>query len=101
MDTPALDSFLDKVNAGIKYFEEHQEEAVQYISTKLDYEEEDAKEWMKTVRFARDVRGVKKSVIKDTVEMLQKAGVIDGEVWRKGDESTIAEKFVGILREED
>ncbi|KAL8874927.1 MAG: hypothetical protein Q9198_006649 [Flavoplaca austrocitrina] len=101
IDTPALDSFLDKVNAGTKYFEEHQEEAVQYISTKLDYEEEDAKEWMKTVRFARDVRGVKKSVIKDTVEMLQKAGVIEGEIWRKGDESTMAEKFVGIPREED
>ncbi|KAL8838955.1 MAG: hypothetical protein Q9176_004761 [Flavoplaca citrina] len=101
METPALNSFLDKVNAGIKYFEEHQDEAVQYVSTKLDYEEEDAKEWMKTVRFARDVRGVKKSVIKDTVEMLQKAGVIEGGVWRKGDESTMAEKFVGILREED
>ncbi len=101
IDTPALDSFLDKVNAGIKYFGEYNEEAVQYISTKLDYEEEDAREWMKTVRFAGDVRGVKKSVIKDTLEMLQKAGVIEGEVWRKGNESTMAEKFVGIPKEED
>ena len=101
IDTSALDSFLDKANAGIKYFEEHQDEAVQYISTKLDYEEEDAKEWMKTVRFAKDVRGVKKSVVKDTVEMLQKAGVIEGEAWQQGDESTLAKTFIGILKAED
>ncbi|KAL8754092.1 MAG: hypothetical protein Q9199_004590 [Rusavskia elegans] len=100
IDTPELDSFLETVNAGIKYFGEHKEEAVQYISTKLDYEEEDAKEWMKTVRFARDVKGVENSVVRETMEMLQKAGVIEGEAWQEGSEVKKAKRFVGKRKEE-
>ncbi|KAI4275968.1 MAG: hypothetical protein L6R38_005776 [Xanthoria sp. 2 TBL-2021] len=100
IDAPELISFLEKVNAGIRYFEEHKEEAVQYISTKLDYEKEDAKEWMKTVRFAKDVKGVKDSVVRETMEMLQKAGVIEGEAWPEGSEVNKAKRFVGILKEE-
>ena len=51
-----------------------------YISTKLDYSEEDAREWLKTVEFAKDVRGVDKVVVDKTVGILQKAGVLGGEV---------------------
>lgn len=71
---------LDKINRGVKHFEENQEEAVEYISTHLDYSEEDAREWLKTVRFAHDVRGVDKSVIDKTVQILQKAGVLQSGV---------------------
>jgi ABC-type nitrate/sulfonate/bicarbonate transport system substrate-binding protein len=71
-----LEDALKKINKGVRHFEENQEEAVQYISTKLDYSEEDAKEWLKTVRFAHDVRGVDRSVVKKTVGLLQKAGVL-------------------------
>ncbi|KAF2677628.1 hypothetical protein K458DRAFT_446810 [Lentithecium fluviatile CBS 122367] len=74
-----LEDALKKINKGVKHFEENQEEAVQYISTKLDYSEEDAREWLKTVRFAHDVRGVDKSVVDKTVQILKKAGVL-GEV---------------------
>jgi hypothetical protein len=42
----------------------------------LDYSEEDAREWLKTVRFAKDVRGVDPEVISKTVGTLQKAGVL-------------------------
>ena len=68
---------LEKINKGVKHFEDNLEEAVQYISTKLDYSEEDAREWLKTVKFARDVRGVDQKVVNKTVNILQKAGVLD------------------------
>lgn len=75
-----LEDALQKINKGIKHFEENQGEAVEYISTKLDYSEEDAKEWLKTVRFPKDVRGVDNAVVQKTVRILQKAGVLGGEV---------------------
>ncbi|KAL8693726.1 MAG: hypothetical protein Q9224_003701 [Gallowayella concinna] len=76
INTPQLNSVLEKVNLGIGYFKQHEDEAVKYISTKLDYEEDDAREWMKTVRFPTDVRVVEKSVVRGTVDVLQKAGVV-------------------------
>ena len=75
-----LEDLLQKINKGVKHFEEHQEEAIEYISTKLDYSEEDARAWLKTVRFAHDVRGVDKSVVEKTVRILQKAGVLGEHV---------------------
>lgn len=81
--TGELDDVMDKVNKGVRHFEENQEEAVQYISTKLDYSEEDAREWLKTVRFAKDVKGVDKEVVNKTVGILQKAGVLGGQVDQK------------------
>ena len=67
---------IEKLNLGIKHFQEHNDEAVQYITTELDYSAEDAREWLKTVQFATDVRGVKGSVVEKTVEVLKKAGVL-------------------------
>ncbi|KAF2646560.1 hypothetical protein P280DRAFT_440738 [Massarina eburnea CBS 473.64] len=75
-----LEDVLEKINKGVKHFEENQEAAVEYIYTKLDYSEEDAREWLKTVRFAHDVRGVDKSVVGKTVQILQKAGVLEQQV---------------------
>ncbi len=75
-----LEDVLQKINKGVKHFEEHQEEAVQYISTKLDYSEEDAREWLKTVRFAHDVRGVDRDVVDKTVGILQKSGVLGDQI---------------------
>jgi ABC-type nitrate/sulfonate/bicarbonate transport system substrate-binding protein len=75
-----LEDVLQKINKGVKHFEENQEEAVQYISTKLDYSEADAREWLKTVQFAKDVRGVDPAVVEKTVGILQKAGVLTAEV---------------------
>jgi ABC-type nitrate/sulfonate/bicarbonate transport system substrate-binding protein len=75
-----LEDTLQKINKGVKHFEENQEEAVQYISTKLDYSEEDAREWLKTVQFSKDVRGVDPAVVEKTVSILQKAGVLTADV---------------------
>jgi ABC-type nitrate/sulfonate/bicarbonate transport system substrate-binding protein len=75
-DDARLQDLFQKVNQGIKYFLEHQDEAVKYISTELDYSEEDARSWLGTVRFAEDVKGVDPSVVEKTVGILQKAGVV-------------------------
>lgn len=75
------EDLAEKLNHGISYFNEHRDEAVDYISTELDYSKEDADEWIKTVKFADDVRGVDPGVVKDTVDTLGKARVLDeGEV---------------------
>ena len=87
-----MEEMLEKVNLGVEYFEEHQEEAVGYISTELDYSAEDAREWLQTVRFAEDVRGVRASVVQETVAVLKKAGVLEQGVSAAG--------MVGIQRKD-
>lgn len=87
-----MEEALEKLNLGIKYFGEHQVEAVEYISTELDYSAEDAREWLKTVKFAEDVSGVRASVVQETVTVLKKAGVLGQEVGEEG--------MVGIRRKE-
>lgn len=79
-----MEEMLEKLNLGIKYFGDHHKEAVEYISTELDYSAEDAKEWLKTVKFAEDVRGVRASVVGETVAVLKKAGVLRQEVEVEG-----------------
>jgi len=74
---PRLDDLFEKINQGVEYFGKHQAEAVQYISTALDYSSEDAKEWLKTVQFATNVKGVDLKVIQKTVDILMKSGVMD------------------------
>ncbi|MCJ1294638.1 hypothetical protein MMC34_006196 [Xylographa carneopallida] len=73
-----LAAMFECINRGIGYFEEHPDESVRYISTHLDYSEADAREWLKTVGFSKDVRGVSHETIGRTIETLRKAGVIEG-----------------------
>ena len=87
-----MEELIETLNLGVRYFEEHTQEAVEYISTELDYSAEDAREWLGTVRFARDVRGVRGSVVRETVGVLQKAGVLGQEVQVEG--------MIGIRRRE-
>ncbi|KAL8978432.1 MAG: hypothetical protein Q9177_006407, partial [Variospora cf. flavescens] len=87
-----VEEALEKLNAGVKWFREHKEEAVKYISQELDYEEEDAREWMKAVRFAEDVRGVERGVVEETLETLKKAGVLK-------DAGRPLEEWVGMIKE--
>ncbi|KAI1458481.1 periplasmic binding protein-like II [Annulohypoxylon moriforme] len=74
-DQRLLDLFK-KLDEGVKYFGEHQDEAVKYISTELDYSEADAREWLSTVRFATKTEGVDLKVIQSCVDILRKAGVL-------------------------
>lgn len=88
-----LQSMFDAINRGVKYFEEHPEESVLHISTALDYTKEDATEWLKTVRFAQDVRGVSRSVVNNTIAILGKAGVLAGT-------EGVGGSMIGIARDE-
>lgn len=72
-----LQTMSDAINKGIQHYKENQEEAITYISTELDYSAEDAKEWTKTVKFAKGVEGVDPRVVEKTVDILSKAGVLD------------------------
>lgn len=71
-----IDDLFARLNEGIKYFRQHQDEAVKHISTELEYSAEDAQEWLKTVQFATDVRGVSGTVVGRTVDVLVNAGVL-------------------------
>ena len=75
-----LEDLFEKLSQGIKHFEEHQDEAVQYISTELDYSEEDAREWLGTVKFAKNVKGVKIETVEKTISVLKKSGVLEGNI---------------------
>ena len=73
---PRLHGLFGKLDEGIRYFNDHHDEAVAYISTELDYSEEDAREWLKTVRFPTATEGVDLAVAEKTVNTLRKAGVL-------------------------
>lgn len=75
-ENPQLKELAESINKGIKYFWDNKEEAIEYISTNLDYSAEDANEWMKTVEFSKDVTGVDPKVVQKTVDILGKAGVL-------------------------
>lgn len=72
-----VEDLLDRLNLGIRHFREHQDEAVRFISTELDYTEEDAREWLKTVRFPDRTHGVDPGVVARTIDVLRKAGVLE------------------------
>ncbi|KAG6356523.1 hypothetical protein INS49_015911 [Diaporthe citri] len=71
-----LHNLFEKLDKGIQHFNANHEEAVEYISTELDYSEEDAREWLKTVRFPTRTEGVDLGVVDSTVATLRKAGVL-------------------------
>ena len=74
-----LDDVFAKLDKGVEYFEGNVEESVKYIGTELDYSEEDAREWLKTVKFTKGVKGVDETVVDKTVGILRKAGVLPPE----------------------
>ncbi|RYO93832.1 hypothetical protein DL766_005082 [Monosporascus sp. MC13-8B] len=73
---PRLLEVFAKLDQGVKYFGEHHEEAVQYISRQLDYSELDAREWLKTVEFATKTEGVDLKVLQSCMGILRQAGIL-------------------------
>lgn len=73
---PRLMDVFAKLDRGVRYFESHGDEAVEYISSALDYSAEDAREWLTTVRFSSQTEGVDIEVIAKCISILQKAGVL-------------------------
>jgi hypothetical protein len=76
---PRLEHFLIGVTKGIRYFQAHIEEGIEYIAANLGYTTHDAREWLKTVEHVNDASKVDRYVIENTVNILQKAGVVKGE----------------------
>lgn len=75
-----LEDFFVRLDRGVRHFAENVEEAVEYISTELDYSEADAREWLGTVRFAEKTEGVDVGIVRACVGVLKTAGVLkDGE----------------------
>ncbi|KAI4745813.1 hypothetical protein E4T50_03789 [Aureobasidium sp. EXF-12298] len=72
-----LEVMAEKLNQGVQYFREHQEESVEHITGTMEYSQEDANAWLKTVKFADNVRGVDSGVVEHTISILQKGGVLD------------------------
>ncbi|KAG6005560.1 hypothetical protein E4U43_000578 [Claviceps pusilla] len=73
---PRVETLFEKLDHGIRHFNENQDEAVKYISTELGYTEPDAREWLKTVRFPAKTEGVKDEVVSNCIGVLRKAGVL-------------------------
>lgn len=91
--------FIQAVNKGISYFNEHKEEAIEWIYTNLDYSQEDASEWIKTVEFNTDLVNLKdfdyENALTKTYKVLIQAGVLNKE-----DEEVIIERInAGLLRD--
>ncbi|KAK4083015.1 uncharacterized protein Triagg1_1905 [Trichoderma aggressivum f. europaeum] len=75
LDARVKDLF-EKLDQGVAHFNANHDEAVEYISTNLDYSAEDAREWLKTVTFPAKTEGVKSDVVSGCVSILRKAGVL-------------------------
>lgn len=72
----AISGFLASVNEGIEYFNNHHDEAVEYISSNLDYSAEDARAWLQTVTFVKDTTTVDPALVDTTISILKSAGVL-------------------------
>ncbi|OOF94361.1 hypothetical protein ASPCADRAFT_208875 [Aspergillus carbonarius ITEM 5010] len=90
-----LQQLLKLLDQGIKDFEADLAQVVTLLGTGelgCNYGEEDAKEWLKDVKFTSTTRGVQRKVIEGVVDVLKVAGVIDTSM--TNDEAV--ERVVGI-----
>ncbi|KAF2858887.1 periplasmic binding protein-like II [Piedraia hortae CBS 480.64] len=81
LDPEVGEGFLGKLRDGVRVFRERPTEAIGWITTELGYGEQDARAWMKDVMFEEEPYGVDEGVVRMTVDVLKKAGVVGpGEV---------------------
>ena len=76
----ALQQLFQTLDQGIQLFEADTAQVVRRLGTGefgCTYAEDDAKEWLKSVRFAESTRGVDRKEIEQVVDILKVAGVID------------------------
>jgi hypothetical protein len=92
-----LNSLFQAFDQGIKDFEADTAQVVKLLGTGelgCNYVEEDAKEWLKDVKFTDSTRGVDNRVIEGVVDVLKVAGVIDSAM--SNDEAV--QRVIGIKR---
>ncbi|KAK2807119.1 hypothetical protein FQN51_004733 [Onygenales sp. PD_10] len=94
-----LASLFKVLDRGIEAFEADRAEVVRLLGTGelgCTYVEDDAKEWLKDVRFVKGgVRGVNGEVIREVVSLLKVAGVVPAGI---GEEEAM-NRVVGIFKE--
>lgn len=91
----SLQQLFQTLDQGIQLFEADTSQVVRLLGTGefgCTYVEDDAKEWLKSVKFAKSTRGVDRKEIERVIDILKVAGVIDH---RLGNDDAIA-KVVGI-----
>jgi len=76
-DPRIINTLLPALEKGVEHFEKYKEEAVELISTTMDYSKEDAEEWYKTVSFPKQPGTIDEAMIKKTFDLLKKAGVLN------------------------
>lgn len=77
-----IQAFLSATRQGVQYFVQHPEESIEHIASNLPYTREDAREWLKTVKFNTDIGSAPiewTKVVDVTSKILKKAGVIPNE----------------------
>lgn len=91
----AIKDFLAAVNEGIQHFLQNPDKATKWISDNLDYSEEDAQAWLKTVTFNEQLGQAPiewERVVENTSKTLKIAGVLTD------DDATIDSRLkTGIL----
>ena len=85
-----IPGLMESINKGVKHFKQNPEEAVKHITSTMHYSEDDARQWMKTVKFPDDVSGVNRATVDNTIDILRTAGVL-------GSKAGKAEKMITNL----
>jgi hypothetical protein len=99
--SPVEDSGLAKLfeflDLGIKDFEANEDKVVELLGTGelgCIYTEEDAREWMKDVKFSSATKGLDRRIVENVVDVLKHAGVIAEDM---GNDEAVA-RVTGIPR---
>lgn len=96
---PSLTTHLfPALSRGIKHFQSHPSEAIDYISSTMEYSRADAEEWYKTVRFAnrKQMGELDSVVVTNAIGILEKAGALgDRRILRESDVAAVdAERYM-------
>ncbi|KAL3478417.1 hypothetical protein BJX99DRAFT_106729 [Aspergillus californicus] len=92
-----LAGLFEVLDQGVKAFQADLDRVVALLGTGelgCTYGEEDAREWLKDVKFCEGVRGVDEGTIRGVVDVLKVAGVIDAGL----DDGEAVKRVIGVSR---
>ena len=72
---PRVKELFEKLDLGVQRFEREPEEVVRLCVDKLGYQEGDARDWLKTVKFSPKTEGVDEELVSKCLDILKTAGV--------------------------
>lgn len=92
-----LERFFGAVDKGKKMFLDQQDECVRLLGTRelgCYYGEQDAREWLKGVKFFDSTKGVDETMVDEVIKVLRGAGVLGEDVRRSDNNRTIGLKRI-------